>query len=545
MELNSHAMTRIFLAFFLLFSALSNAQKLPNKWYFGYQAGLNFTKGSPFVVRGQTGQTTQKGIQNRWMRVENEPFLVMGDEEGNVLFYSDGTKVWNDKYYECDTFLTARGTHAQIMAVKLPESVDRYLIITPDGGNGRVQSWVFSEIKVGEKIHFKKFNQEFIVGDFMEAGTVVPHCNGIDYWIVLRRRGKSKEYLSFLVNKKGIQKPIVSQGEFETVEGTNPEFSPQIGVMAVNNAYNVIATTFHKQDKDKGGVELMEFDNRTGRLTKQFAFIDNFSDPTDVYGVCFSPNDSLLYVTECEGEKVNQFRIYYNKESKINASRMVLHHGSQTNARFGHIQMGPDSCLYIPSDFNGRAYELGCNFIGVIKRPNEIGGKAKWQPEEICITVDYKMHTGLGLPSLNKFHKKCPQEQIVEVEEEEIAVVEEKPEIKVEKGDTIILPNLVFESNSDELTDAAKEVVDEIYLILYKNKNISIRIEGHTDDIGDFRTNLILSHNRALAVKNYLIERGVSALRLKSKGFGEALPKVPNTNKELRASNRRVEFIIK
>ena len=117
--------------------------------------------------------------------------------------------------------------------------------------------------------------------------------------------------------------------------------------------------------------------------------------------------------------------------------------------------------------------------------------------------------------------------------------------MKVEKGDTIILPNLTFRFNSDELTDVGKEVVDEIYLILYKNKSISIRIEGHTDDIGDFRTNLILSHNRALSVKNYLIERGVSAIRLKSKGFGEAFPIVPNTNKESRTLNRRVEFIIK
>lgn len=538
-------MRKIILALFLLSSVILAAQKLPNKWFFGYQAGLNFTKGSPYVVRGQTGQTTQKGIQNMWMRVENEPFLVMGDSEGNVVFYSDGSKVWNDKFTESDTLLSAQGTHAQIVAVKIPESDNRYLIFTPDGDNGRVQNWKFSEVEVGEKIHFIKANEKFIDGDFMEATTLVPHCNGIDYWIILRKRGKSKDYYSFLINKKGVQKPIISQGEFETKVGSNPDFAPQIGVMAVNNAFNVIATTFYKQNEIDGGVELMEFDNKTGKLTKQLAFIDNFSDPTDVYGVCFSPNDSLLYVTECEGEKVNQFRIFYKKESKINASRMVLHHGSQTNARLGQIQMGPDSCLYIPSDFNGRAYELGCNFIGVIKKPNNIGVKAKWRPEEICIPVDYKMHTGLGLPSLTKFHKQCPQEQIVEVEEEVAVVEEEEPELKVEKGDTIILPNLVFASNSFELSDAAKEVVDEIYLMLYKNKEVSILIQGHTDDIGDFRRNLILSQNRALSVKNYLIERGVSAIRLKSKGFGEAVPKVPNTNKESRAINRRVEFIIK
>lgn len=528
-----------------LFTFTSFSQTLPLKWYFGYQAGLNFTKGSPYVVRGETGITTQKGIQNKWMTVENEPFLVMGDEDGKVLFYSDGTKIWNDKYRECDSILSASRSHSQILGVKIPKSENKYLVITPFGVHDFVEGWNYTEVEVGEKPKVIKANETFIKGKFMQGAVIVPHCNGVDYWAVFHKAGKNnKEYYSYLINKKGIQYPVISKGNFGIPAGNDTTMFSAISNMTVNNGFNVIATAFHGQGKN-GGVELMEFDNKNGHL-KKAAWLNNFTDPSDVYGVCFSPNDSLLYVTECEGEKVNQYRIYYERESKINASRMVLHHGSQTNARFGQIQMGPDSALYIPSDFNGRAYELGCNFIGVIKKPNELGGKAKWRPEEICIPVDYNMHTGLGLPSLNKFHKDCPQEKIVEVVEEAIvSVPEEEPTLKISQGDTIILENLVFESGSFELTDSAKVIIEDLYLALLNDHNLELKIEGHTDDIGAFRDNLRLSRNRALSVKNYLIERGISASRLSSKGFGESLPKTPNINKASRAINRRVEFIIK
>ena len=521
------------------------SQSLPLKWYFGYKSGLNFTKGSPYVIRGQTGETTIKGIQNKWMTVENEPFLVMSDKEGKVLFYSDGRRVWDDNYGECDSILTASRSHSQILGVQLPESEAKYLILTPNGTKDVVHSWSYTEVEVRDKIKVNKTGQIFADGKFMQGATIVPHCNGKDYWAVLHKAGNgSKDYYSFLINRNGIQKPLISKGDFGVVSGKDTSQYSQISISTVNNSFNVIATAFHGQGK-KGGVELMEFDNRSGKL-KKLVWLDNFTDPSDVYGVCFSPNDSLLYVTECEGEKVNQFRVYYNTEGKINGSRMVLHHGSQTNARFGQIQMGPDSCLYIPSDFNGMAYDLGCNFIGVIKKPNELGGKANWLPEEICIPSDYNMYTGLGLPSLTKFHKDCARKIIMEIIEEDVVKIQDPDEVidLPVKGDTIILPSLVFPSASFELTDSSKQVIDEIYLILYKNREINVLIEGHTDNSGEFRKNLKLSQNRALAVKNYLIQRGVSAARLKSRGYGEKRPKKPNMNKEAMAINRRVEFII-
>ncbi|MGL5890980.1 MAG: OmpA family protein, partial [Bacteroidia bacterium] len=65
-----------------------------------------------------------------------------------------------------------------------------------------------------------------------------------------------------------------------------------------------------------------------------------------------------------------------------------------------------------------------------------------------------------------------------------------------------------------------------------------------TDDVGSDEANMKLSDDRAQAVMNYLISKGIQAGRLSAKGFGESKPVAQNTSDENRALNRRVEFMI-
>ena len=71
-----------------------------------------------------------------------------------------------------------------------------------------------------------------------------------------------------------------------------------------------------------------------------------------------------------------------------------------------------------------------------------------------------------------------------------------------------------------------------------------VEIAGHTDDRGNDDDNLILSQDRAAAVKTYLVEKGVDADRLRAKGYGESEPITKKKSKRARAKNRRVEFKI-
>jgi len=91
-------------------------------------------------------------------------------------------------------------------------------------------------------------------------------------------------------------------------------------------------------------------------------------------------------------------------------------------------------------------------------------------------------------------------------------------------------------------------VLDEAAQILKDSPEISVVIEGHTDSIGSETYNQRLSERRAEAVRQYLVERGVAASRLETRGYGESQPIAPNTtpegkdNPEGRALNRRAEL---
>jgi outer membrane protein OmpA-like peptidoglycan-associated protein/tetratricopeptide (TPR) repeat protein len=124
--------------------------------------------------------------------------------------------------------------------------------------------------------------------------------------------------------------------------------------------------------------------------------------------------------------------------------------------------------------------------------------------------------------------------------------------IKIEKmtvdslipGKTFTIADIYFRTDSYELTERSKTILNGFAAYLNANENLQLAINGHTDDVGDNEKNRILSQNRSDAVKQFLIEKGVSINRLKAVGYGESKPKVPNTSESNRAKNRRTEFEI-
>ena len=79
---------------------------------------------------------------------------------------------------------------------------------------------------------------------------------------------------------------------------------------------------------------------------------------------------------------------------------------------------------------------------------------------------------------------------------------------------------------------------------LKENPTVKVEIQGHTDNIGRDEDNLRLSENRAKSVYEYVIAQGISANRLRYKGYGESNPIASNNTEEGRAKNRRTVFLI-
>lgn len=99
-----------------------------------------------------------------------------------------------------------------------------------------------------------------------------------------------------------------------------------------------------------------------------------------------------------------------------------------------------------------------------------------------------------------------------------------------------------FESGSTTIVDASLATLDEIAALLAQTPDTSVEVAGHTDADGDEAENQTLSTQRAQAVVDALVQRGVAAERLGAVGFGEAFPIASNDTQEGKDRNRRIEL---
>ncbi|WP_061227122.1 OmpA family protein [Leptospira interrogans] len=126
---------------------------------------------------------------------------------------------------------------------------------------------------------------------------------------------------------------------------------------------------------------------------------------------------------------------------------------------------------------------------------------------------------------------------------EKVEVILQLPPIR-ERG-SIQINNLFFESKSFQIAPESAPELDRLAEIVKENPDIEIQIEGHTDNIGKKKDNLILSEKRAAAVAEYLFQKhSISKTRIQTKGFGDSVPLSKNDSEEARKKNRRVNFTI-
>lgn len=119
-----------------------------------------------------------------------------------------------------------------------------------------------------------------------------------------------------------------------------------------------------------------------------------------------------------------------------------------------------------------------------------------------------------------------------------------KEDIMPEKvGEKVVLRGVNFETASAKLTLNSYAILDNVVEILKDHAEIELEIQGHTDSQGSDAYNQGLSQRRADSVRNYLLQKGIEAIRLRAIGYGERYPVDTNETADGRASNRRVEFL--
>jgi OOP family OmpA-OmpF porin len=105
-----------------------------------------------------------------------------------------------------------------------------------------------------------------------------------------------------------------------------------------------------------------------------------------------------------------------------------------------------------------------------------------------------------------------------------------------------VLKGILFDSGKWDIKSEMSPILDEVVVVLQKQPALSVEIQGHTDSMGDVAYNKKLSENRAKAVMEYFVKKGVGAKRLSAAGLGETRPIASNDTAEGRAMNRRVQL---
>jgi outer membrane protein OmpA-like peptidoglycan-associated protein len=111
-------------------------------------------------------------------------------------------------------------------------------------------------------------------------------------------------------------------------------------------------------------------------------------------------------------------------------------------------------------------------------------------------------------------------------------------------GSSEILKNVFFDTDKADLKQESKAELDKLYAAIQGKPKIHVLISGHTDDKASHEYNQVLSEARAVAVVEYLVEKGIDKTKLFAKGYGEVKPVASNETDEGRQMNRRIEFMI-
>jgi OmpA-OmpF porin, OOP family len=203
-----------------------------------------------------------------------------------------------------------------------------------------------------------------------------------------------------------------------------------------------------------------------------------------------------------------------------------------------------DACPNEPENFNGFEDDDGCpetdlDGDGLVgsqdacpTEPEDFDG---FQDQDGCPDLD---NDGDGIPD---HVDACPDEpETFNGFEDEDGCPDEVPEEV--KQFTGVIPGISFESGSARIRASSFATLDGAVAIFEKYPATRIRVSGHTDDVGSDEDNQKLSEERAAAVADYFVGKGIARDRIETVGHGESKPIADNDSRAGRATNRRIEL---
>jgi hypothetical protein len=371
--------TLFYLLSTFLFTA-SFAQKQANIWYFGDHAGLDFRGDKP--VELTDGQLSLDGAS-----------ASISDEEGNLLFYTDGGTVWNRLHQVMPngTGLSGLmpGWGSQTLIVPRPGKDSLYYIFTA------VPDWytdLNDTAKHGFRYSIVAMGRDNGKGDVIEKNTLlfknttfkmtaVFRPNKRDVWLVTHE-ANNNTFRVYLITEAGISsEPVFSSigavhavNEFDDTEG-QMKLSPDGGKLGVTLAGSAI-------------VQLFDFDPVKGIIENSQTIPYSAQMPI-IYGLEFSPNGKFLYFTDASldcgnASLINPSILQVDTENPTQSPLVAA--VAKRSENIAALQLAPDGKIYV-ANCESNPFTGGRSFLGVINFPGRRGTACNYNYEDVHLTT--------------------------------------------------------------------------------------------------------------------------------------------------------------
>lgn len=371
--------------------AFSNAQKEAANWYFGDNAGVNFNLDANTVSAVNDGQlSTEEGCTS------------ISDSNGNLLLYTDGRTVYNANHNVMPNGNGLKGdassTQSAIIIPK-PNDPNIYYIFTVDSPSLDNVDYGFNFYEVNLTLDgglgdvVNNNGTQLLSNTSEKLSAVLKDCQTQAVWVITFAdlngiSNTNTTFHAYEVTSTGVNTTPVS-----TTIG--PNISEARGYLKFSpNGEKLVSANVGQ------GLFLYDFDADTGIVSNAQVISTNISSPSGTqlrsYGVEFSPNNNLLYVSTFNNNTdANNFTNQYGallqydlNATNISASQVVI---DERKTYRGGLQLGPDGRLYRSmSD----TYSNGNPFLSVVNNPNQPGLGCNYQHNAITLTNDSRQ----GLP---------------------------------------------------------------------------------------------------------------------------------------------------
>ena len=342
----------------MLNSVIVHSQNEANIWYFGRNAGLDFNSGSPVAI-------TDGRL------ITDEGCASISDEFGNLLFYTDGVRVFNKDHNIMKNGNYLHGhfssTHSAIIIPK-PNNVNHYYIFTVDAITSN-KGLNYSEVKMNSENGLGEVisKNTLLLGSVTEKITGIKNSTNNTYWVV-SQKWNSNEFNAYKITSRGVNTiPIKSRiGPYIGGHDSNAlgqiKFSP--------NGRKLAIAIYGRTNQ----AWLFNFNKTTGILSNPILLLDEKTD-SQYYGLEFSPNSNLLYIGTYHNGSLFQFDIESGNQMEILNSRYeLLPSGSPL---IGQLQLGPDSKIYIAKFQN--------KYLDCIANPNFYGQNCNYLTDHVFL----------------------------------------------------------------------------------------------------------------------------------------------------------------